>query len=210
MNSEQIQDSDCLLVIDVQNDFCVGGALEVPRGDDVVPVINSLIPLFSTVVLTQDWHPEQHSSFASEHDNRKPLDVINVAYGEQTLWPDHCIQGSKGAKFHPNLNSNSAQMIVRKGFRKAIDSYSAFFENDKTTATGLLGYLKERKVQRVFCVGLATDFCVRFSAEDAKKSGFDTSVLLSGCRGIDINGSIATACNAMSQLGIHVLDDAPA
>ena len=201
-----ITETDCLLVIDVQNDFCAGGALAVPDGDAVVPVINSLLPKFSTAVLTQDWHPRGHSSFASEHNGKNPLDVINMPYGEQTLWPDHCIQGSKGAEFHAELNTHFAQMVVRKGFRKPIDSYSAFFENDKTTATGLTGYLKERSVQRVFCVGLATDFCVRFSAEDAHQAGFKTLVLTAGCRGIDIDGSVDAACSAMSKSGIDIVD----
>lgn len=210
MIGKTINDTDCLLVIDVQNDFCDGGALAVPDGDAVVPVINSLIALFSTVVLAQDWHPKGHSSFASEHNNKNPLDVINAAYGEQTLWPDHCIQGNYGAEFHPDLNVHAAQMIVRKGFRQSIDSYSAFYENDKTTQTGLLGYLKERGVKQVFCVGLATDFCVRFSAEDAQHAGFKTSVLTAGCRGIDIEGSVAASYNAMTNIGIDILDSSSA
>lgn len=201
-----IGDSDCLLIIDVQNDFCSQGALEVPDGDAVVPVINSLIPKFSTIVLTQDWHPIAHSSFASEHDGKKPLDTITMAYGEQTLWPDHCVQGNRGAEFHPDLDITPAQMIVRKGFRAGIDSYSAFFENDKTTATGLSGYLKERGVQRVFCVGLATDFCVRFSAEDAVRAGFNAVVIGAACRGINIDDSVAKAYAQMSKLGVEILD----
>jgi len=206
MIDKTIDDTDCLLVIDVQNDFCSGGALAVPDGDAVVPVINAFIPSFSNVVLTQDWHPAAHSSFASEHENRNPLDIIQMPYGEQTLWPDHCIQGSHGAEFHADLNHVAANMVVRKGFRQSIDSYSAFFENDKTTATGLIGYLKERGVQRVFCVGLATDFCVRFSAEDAHRAGFKTTVLSAACRGIDIEGSEAAAYAEMSDMGITILD----
>jgi len=206
MNFE-ISDTDCLLIIDVQNDFCKGGSLEVPDGDAVVPVINALIPSFTTVVLTQDWHPAKHSSFASEHDGKQPMETVSFPYGEQTLWPDHCVQGSTGAEFHKDLSIDSAQMIVRKGFRRPIDSYSAFYENDKTTTTGLSGYLKERGVKRVFCVGLATDFCVRFSAEDAKREGFDTVVLTQGCRGIDFGGSLDAAITAMTAAGITVHTD---
>jgi len=204
VSSNAIQPTDCLLVIDVQNDFCAGGALAVPDGDAVVAVINKLIPQFSTVVLTQDWHPHDHSSFASQHEGKSPLESVTFPYGEQTLWPDHCVQGSKGAQFHPDLNIDQAQMIVRKGFRKPIDSYSAFYENDKTTATGLSGYLKDRGVKRVVCVGLATDFCVRFSAEDAHREGFDTRVISAACRGIDIDGSVAAGYTAMSALGITI------
>ncbi len=209
MIDEKITDTDCLLVIDVQNDFCAGGALAVPDGDAVVPVINALIPQFQTVVLTQDWHPAGHSSFASQHPGKNPLDTVSFPYGEQTLWPDHCVQGSAGAEFHADLNVHAAQMIVRKGFRQPIDSYSAFFENDKTTATGLSGYLKERSVQRVFCVGLATDFCVRYSAEDSKREGFDTVLLTAGCRGIDIEGSVNAGLTAMVEQGI-VISNSPA
>lgn len=204
MALNNLTENDCLLIIDVQNDFCAGGALEVPDGDAVVPVINELIPKFSCVVLTQDWHPRGHSSFASQHQGKEPMDSVPFPYGEQTLWPDHCVQGTSGAAFHSHLHADRAHMIVRKGFRQPIDSYSAFYENDKTTATGLSGYLKTRGIQRVFCVGLATDFCVRFSAEDAKSEGFDTTVLGAGCRGIDFNDSVKNAFESMRAAGIHL------
>ncbi len=204
MTLSNLTNTDCLLIIDVQNDFCAGGALEVPDGDAVVPVINQLIPKFDCVVLTQDWHPRKHSSFASQHSGKSPMDTVQFPYGEQTLWPDHCVQGTSGAEFHSHLQAHHAQMIVRKGFRQPIDSYSAFYENDKTTATGLSGYLTERGIKRLFCVGLATDFCVRFSAEDAKREGFDTHVLGAGCRGIDINGSVSAAFESMQAEGIVV------
>jgi len=204
MSLSNLTDKDCLLVIDVQNDFCAGGALEVPDADAIVPIINELIPQFSCVVLTQDWHPRRHSSFASQHSGKEPMDSVPFPYGEQTLWPDHCVQGTSGAEFHAHLNAYHAHMIVRKGFRQPIDSYSAFFENDQSTATGLSGYLKSREIERVFCVGLATDFCVRYSAEDAKREGFDTVVLSSACRGIDIDGSVSSALDSMSAQGILI------
>lgn len=198
-------DTDVLLVIDVQNDFCPGGALEVSDGNAVVPSINSISDQFAHIVLTQDWHPSDHSSFASNHPDATPFSMTEMPYGSQTLWPDHCIQGSAGAEFHADLIYQRAELIIRKGFRSAIDSYSAFYENDQTTPTGLGGYLKERKINRVFCVGLATDFCVRFSAEDARKSGFETTVLLDGCRAIDMDGSLATAMANMKEMGINLL-----
>jgi len=204
MSLSDITDKDCLLVIDVQNDFCSGGALEVPDGDAIVPIINGLIPKFSCVVLSQDWHPRGHSSFASQHPGKEPMESVSFPYGEQTLWPDHCVQGTSGAEFHSHLNAHQAHMIVRKGFRQPIDSYSSFFENDKTTSTGLSGYLKNRAIERVFCVGLATDFCVRFSAEDAIKEGFSTTVLGAACRGIDFNDSVKSAFDAMGAAGIVV------
>jgi len=204
--SAQVQDTDCLLVIDVQNDFCANGALAVPDGDAIVPLVNTLIPSYSTVVLTQDWHPAQHSSFASEHSGKQPLDTVEFPYGPQTLWPDHCVQGSHGANFHPDLMADAAQLIIRKGFRRAIDSYSAFYENDKITPTGLTGYLRDRGVKRVVCVGLALDFCVRFSAEDAKQAGFETMVMTQACRGIDFDGSVAAATQAMAAMGIDLND----
>lgn len=197
--------TDCLLIIDVQNDFCANGALAVPDGDAVVASINALSRQFSTVVLTQDWHPAGHSSFASSHNNNQAFDAIEMPYGPQTLWPDHCIQGSIGAQFHPELLTDSAQLTIRKGFRAAIDSYSAFYENDHSTSTGLAGYLQDRGIKRVFCTGLALDFCVRFSAEDAVKSGFETVVLSHACRGIDMDGSVAQANEAMKSAGV-VLD----
>jgi nicotinamidase/pyrazinamidase len=205
MSNVDVRSSDCLLVIDVQNDFCKGGHLAVPDGDEVVDVINKLLPLYQHVVLSQDWHPEGHSSFASQHPGQAPLSVVDFPYGPQTLWPDHCIQGSYGAEFHPRLNTDAAHLIVRKGFRKSIDSYSAFFENDHTSSTGLSGYLQNLGVERVVCVGLATDFCVRFSAEDSHKAGFETVVLTKGCRGIDIDGSVAKALSALSGMGITVV-----
>jgi len=202
MASFDVQPNDVLLVIDVQNDFCPGGALEVPDGDSVVTAINELMQRFTHIALTQDWHPPGHSSFATSHDGAAPFSVTTMPYGEQTLWPDHCVQGSSGAEFHSSLVTTSADVIVRKGYRKSIDSYSAFFENDKTTPTGLTGYLKERAIERVFCCGLATDFCVRFSAEDARKNGFETFVVEHACRGIDMEGSLDAAMSAMQEAGV--------
>lgn len=197
--------TDCLLIIDVQNDFCHGGALAVPDGDAVVATINLLAQQFDNIVATQDWHPARHSSFASVHQGRSPLEQIEMPYGPQTLWPDHCIQGSNGAQFHPQLATNAIQNVIRKGFRLPIDSYSAFYENDHSTTTGLSGYLKERGINRVFCVGLALDFCVRFSAEDARKEGFETVVVEQACRGIDIDGSVDAAKRAMSDAGVQLI-----
>ncbi len=197
--------TDCLLIIDVQNDFCSGGALAVPDADSVVASINQLSQQFDNVVATQDWHPPQHSSFASVHSGRSPMDQIDMPYGPQTLWPDHCIQGSHGAEFHADLTMHAVQNIIRKGFRQPIDSYSAFFENDHTTTTGLSGYLKERGIKRVYCVGLALDFCVRFSAEDARKEGFETVVIENACRGIDIDGSVDAARQAMLECGVSLV-----
>jgi nicotinamidase/pyrazinamidase len=194
---------DLLLIIDVQNDFCPGGALAVADGDAVVPVINRLSGLFDQVALTQDWHPPGHSSFASSHPGRAPFETIGMPYGPQTLWPDHCIQGTPGAAFHAELATDKAQIVIRKGFRRAIDSYSAFFENDKTTPTGLAGYLRERGVRRVFLVGLATDFCVHYSAMDARRLGFEAIVIESACRGIDLGGSMAAARAQWSEAGVE-------
>jgi nicotinamidase/pyrazinamidase len=202
MTLPDIRDTDCLLIIDVQKDFCTGGSLAVPDAEVVIPWINNSLLQFQTVVLTQDWHPAGHSSFASTHENLAPFDTIEMPYGEQTLWPDHCIQGSSGASFHDDLITDNAQLIIRKGFRNAIDSYSAFFENDHTTATGLTGYLRERSVQRVVCVGLALDYCVRFSAIDARREGFETVVVEAGCRGINVNGSNDDARQAMLAAGV--------
>ncbi len=199
-----IQDSDCLLIIDVQNDFCQGGSLAVPDADAIVPLINELSPQFATVVLTQDWHPAGHSSFASSHAGKQPFESITLPYGEQTLWPDHCVQGSHGAEFHPRLACDAAQLIIRKGFRSAIDSYSAFYENDHTTTTGLTGYLQQRGIRRVFCVGLALDYCVRYSAVDARREGFDAVLLEHACRGIDMNGSNDAALAAMKEVGVVI------
>ncbi|MEM1431404.1 MAG: bifunctional nicotinamidase/pyrazinamidase [Pseudomonadota bacterium] len=191
-----------LIVIDVQNDFCAGGALAVPDGDAVVPVINAMLAEYPVRVFTQDWHPARHSSFASEHAGRAPLEVVDMPYGPQVLWPDHCIQGSRGAGFHPDLQTDPADLIIRKGFRREIDSYSAFFENDHTTPTGLEGYLRTRGVTGVVCVGLATDFCVNYSAVDAARLRFDTRVHLPGCRGIDAAGSLSAAEDAMREAGV--------
>ena len=194
-----------LIVIDVQNDFCPGGALAVPEGDQIVSGINALMDAFEAVVLTQDWHPAGHSSFASSHDNKAPYEVIEMPYGPQVLWPDHCIQGSDGALFHPDLNMDRADMIVRKGYRPAIDSYSAFFENDHTTPTGLEGYLRTRGITDLTMVGLATDFCVNFSAVDAAKLGFTVDVRMDLCRAIDLDGSLAAATSGMTAAGVTLV-----
>jgi nicotinamidase/pyrazinamidase len=185
----QTAENEVLLVVDVQNDFCAGGNLAVPGGDEVVPLINDFAKNFKHVVLTQDWHPAGHSSFASTHRGMEPFSQIEMPYGPQTLWPDHCIQGKHGSMFHRDLDIPQTELIVRKGFRREVDSYSAFFENDHTTPTGLGGYLRERGFQRVFLVGLAFDYCVRYSAEDSKGLGFDTVVIEDACRAIDLNGT---------------------
>lgn len=202
-----IGDRDVLLVIDVQNDFCPGGNLAVPGGHDIVPVVNGLAQRFAHVVLTQDWHPAGHSSFASSHAGSAPFEQIEMPYGMQTLWPDHCVQNSDGAAFHAGLKIPHAELIIRKGFRRAIDSYSAFYENDHKTPTGLAGYLRERGFSRIFCVGLAFDFCVRFSAEDARTAGFATIVIENACRSIDLNGSAAAARTAFADRDIDVLNE---
>ena len=176
----------CLIVVDVQNDFCPGGALAVPGGDEIVPHVNALIDEFDHVVLTQDWHPADHSSFASLYPGKVAFDTIELNYGTQVLWPDHCIQGSKGAEFHVDLRASKAELIIRKGFRHAVDSYSAFFENDHETPTGLTGYLRDRAITSVTLVGLAFDYCVGFSALDAAEAGFETTVVESACRAIDM------------------------
>jgi nicotinamidase/pyrazinamidase len=205
VESERIAmtESDVLLVVDVQNDFCPGGRLAVPGGDEVVPMVNRLAAAFANVVLTQDWHPAGHLSFASSHPGRQPFETIEVAYGPQVLWPDHCVQGSAGAQFHRDLDIPHAALVVRKGFRRAVDSYSAFFENDKTTPTGLAGYLRERGLERVFLAGLAFDFCVRYSAEDARGQGFAAVVIEDACRGIDVENSVAATRQALAALDIH-------
>jgi len=191
-----------LIIIDVQNDFCPGGALAVADGDAVVPVINALSPSFEHVVLTQDWHPAGHSSFASSHPGAQAFSSVAMPYGEQTLWPDHCVQGTPGAAFHPGLDWTRAELVLRKGFRPAIDSYSAFFENDRRTPTGLAGYLRERGIEGVTLVGLATDYCVAYSALDAVSQGFATTVRLDACRGIDLGGSMATMFGRMREAGV--------
>ena len=196
---------DILIAVDVQNDFCPGGALAVPDGDAVVPVINRLAPLFVNQALTQDWHPPGHGSFASSHPGRRPFETMEVGYGPQVLWPDHCVQGTPGAELHPGLALPGAQLVIRKGFHKAIDSYSVFFENDRTTATGLTGYLRERGVERVVLAGLATDFCVFYSAMDAVRQGFEAVVMTDACRAIDLDGSLAAALEAMRSAGVRLL-----
>jgi len=195
-------ETHALVVIDVQNDFCPGGALAVPDGDAVVAGINALMDGFATVVLTQDWHPADHASFASQHPGRAPMETVEMPYGPQVLWPDHCVQGTHGAAFHPALRTDPAQLILRKGFRRAIDSYSAFFENDRTTPTGLEGWLRSRGVTHVTLAGLATDFCVNYSALDAARLGFTVTVREDLCRAIDLGGSLGAARQAMAAAGV--------
>jgi nicotinamidase/pyrazinamidase len=199
--------SDLLLVIDVQNDFCPGGALAVAGGDAVVPVINRLAQRFAHVALTQDWHPAGHSSFATSHPGAAPFQTITVDYGPQTLWPDHCVQGTAGAALHPQLSTERAELIIRKGFRREIDSYSAFYENDRHTPTGLAGYLRERGLKRIFLAGLATDYCVHYSAVDARRLGFEAIVIEAGCRAIDLAGSLAAAWTSMGEAGVQRVAD---
>jgi nicotinamidase/pyrazinamidase len=194
---------DVLLVVDVQNDFCSGGRLAVPRGEEVVPVINELARQFEHVVLTQDWHPAGHHSFASSHPGKKPYETVELAYGTQILWPDHCIQDTDGAGLHGELRIPHAELVLRKGYHREIDSYSAFYENDHTTHTGLAGYLRERAFERVYIAGLAFDFCVRFSAEDAKREGFAVAVVENACRGIDIEGSLRATRQTFETLDIR-------
>ena len=194
-----------LLVIDIQNDFCPGGALAVAEGDQIIPRVNALMDQYDVVVATQDWHPADHKSFASNHD-ADPFSMTEMPYGPQVLWPDHCIQGSQGAEFHKDLDINKADLIIRKGFRPEIDSYSAFFENDKTTVTGLAGYLKERGVAEVHLVGLATDFCVYYSAIDAVAQGFDATVLIDCCRAIDLDGSLDAAMADMQAKTVAITE----
>ena len=195
---------EVLVVVDVQIDFCPGGALAVPDGDAVVPEINKLIAAHDHVILTQDWHPPGHASFASQHPDHTPFATIEAAYGPQTLWPDHCVQGTPGARFHPGLAWTTAELVIRKGFRRHIDSYSAFFENDRRTPTGLGGYLKERGFTRVVLAGLATDFCVHFSALDARRLGFEVRVIERACRGIDLGGSLMAARRQWAEAGVKV------
>ncbi|ADO43925.1 bifunctional nicotinamidase/pyrazinamidase [Ketogulonicigenium vulgare] len=197
-------ENEALIVIDVQNDFCPGGALAVAGGDQIVAGINDLMAQFQTVVLTQDWHPAGHSSFASSHAGQSPYSVIDMPYGPQVLWPDHCVQGTGGADFHPALNVHAAHLVIRKGFRPGIDSYSAFFENDHSTVTGLDGYLRARGITRVTLVGLATDFCVNYSAVDAARLGYAVSVDTGLSRGIDLNGSLADALETMAEAGVVI------
>lgn len=200
--------TDALVLIDLQNDFCPGGALAVPGGDEVVPAANRLARLFPVTLLTQDWHPADHLSFASAHPGKAPFDTAALAYGPQVLWPDHCVQGTPGAAFHPGLDVPRAELVLRKGFRREIDSYSAFHENDRTTATGLAGYLRERGIRRLFFAGLATDFCVAFSAEDAVRCGFEALVIEDACRAIDLDGSLAQAKRRLHEAGAGLVQAA--
>jgi len=193
---------DMLIVVDVQYDFCPDGALAVPEGDQVVPVINRLAGKFENVVLTQDWHPRGHQSFASSHPGKKLFETIEVAYGPQILWPDHCVQDTRGAAFHDDLHIRHAALVIRKGLHRDIDSYSTFYENDRKTPTGLTGYLRERGFKRVFLAGLAFDFCVRYSAEDASREGFSVVVVEDGCRSIDMEGSVAATHETFKKLGV--------
>jgi nicotinamidase/pyrazinamidase len=195
--------SDVLLVVDIQNDFCPGGGLAVPRGHEVVPVINSLAGRFPHVVLTQDWHPRGHLSFASSHIGKQPFETIDVDYGKQILWPDHCVQGTTGAAFHAGLDIGHAELVLRKGYHHNIDSYSAFYENDRRTKTGLASYLRERVFTKVYLAGLAFDFCVRYSAEDARREGFEAVVFEDACRSIDVDGSAAATRRQFESQGIH-------
>ncbi|HET7199383.1 MAG TPA: bifunctional nicotinamidase/pyrazinamidase [Burkholderiales bacterium] len=193
---------DALIVVDVQNDFCPGGRLAVQKGDEVVPLVNALARHFENVVITQDWHPAGHQSFATAHPGSKPFDSIRLSYGEQVLWPDHCLQGSDGAALHKDLAVLHAQLVVRKGWRKEVDSYSAFLEADRKSRTGLEGYLEERGIKRLFVCGLATDFCVAWTALDARKLGFDCAVVEDACRAIDMQGSLAAAWEKMKKAGV--------
>ena len=202
MGTLTVQPTDVLVVVDVQNDFCEGGALAVPDGEGCIPGVNNLIDKFDAVVLTQDWHPVGHSSFASSHADKSPFETVQMPYGEQVLWPNHCVQETHGAEFHPALNTSKAALIVRKGFRPQIDSYSTFYENDRQTATGLTGYLKGRGFARVFLVGLATDFCVAWSALDGRAEGFDVVLVEDACRAIDFDGSLDAAIRAMADAGV--------
>ena len=203
----RINDNDLLLIIDVQSDFCSGGKLAVADGDAVVQVINRLAKRFQHVALTQDWHPSSHSSFATSHPGSAPFDIVSMPYGKQTLWPDHCVQGTPGAAFHSQLETERAELVIRKGFRREIDSYSAFYENDRRTPTGLAGYLRECGLQRIFLVGLATDFCVYYSAVDARRLGFAAVLIETGCRAIDLAGSLDAAWRGMAAAGVQRVDD---
>ncbi len=196
---------DALVIVDVQYDFCPNGALSVPHGDLVIPIANRLAKQFGNVVLTQDWHPAGHLSFASAHPGARPFESIGMPYGQQVLWPDHCVQGTQGAEFHRDLDVPHACLIIRKGIHPHIDSYSAFFENDRTTPTGLFGFLRERGIRRVFLCGLATDFCVQYSALDSRRVGFETVVVEDACRAIDLEGSLSTAMSTVRQSGVIIV-----
>lgn len=205
-SDEAVPDQDALIVIDIQNDFCPGGALAVAEGDAIIPRVNALMAGFSTVVLTQDWHPADHASFAANHPGVAPFSLTEMPYGPQVLWPTHCVQGTAGAAFHPNLATDPAHLVIRKGFRPQIDSYSAFFENDRRTVTGLDGYLKSRGITAVTLVGLATDYCVAYSALDAAALGYKVRVLMGACRAIDLNGSLAQMTEQMRAAGVALED----
>ncbi|HKH81628.1 MAG TPA: bifunctional nicotinamidase/pyrazinamidase [Methylovirgula sp.] len=200
-----MRENEVLLVVDIQNDFCAGGALEVPRADEIIPIVNRLARQFAHVILTQDWHPRDHQSFASAHPGRRPYETIELDYGQQILWPDHCVQATRGAEFHQGLDIPHCELILRKGFRRDIDSYSAFYENDRRTPTGLCGYLRERGLSHVFLAGLAFDFCVRYSAEDAEREAFRVTVIEDACRGIDVNGSVDEAHMSLARFGVEIV-----
>ena len=202
----QITQQDVLIVVDVQNDFCPGGALAVADGDAVIPVIHRIAPKFQHIVLTQDWHSPAHTSFASAHPGKHPFDEIELSYGAQTLWPNHCVQGTAGAEFHPALHLPQAELILRKGFHPQVDSYSAFFENDRTTATGLAGYLRERNLTRIFLCGLAYDYCVGYSALDARRLGLSAIIVRDACRAIDLNGSVARIESEFAAAGVELAE----
>jgi len=204
----QIEAHDALIVIDVQNDFCPGGALAVSQGDAVIAVIHRIAPLFQHVILTQDWHPAHHASFTSSHPGKQPFEQIELSYGPQTLWPDHCVQGTAGASFHPGLGLPQAELILRKGFRPQIDSYSAFFENDRETPTGLAGYLEERGLARVFFAGLAYDYCVGYSALDGRRLGLTAFIVRDACRAIGLGGSVAAIEAQFDRTGVQLVESA--
>jgi nicotinamidase/pyrazinamidase len=197
-----VGDGDALVIIDIQNDFCAGGALAVPKAGEIIPRLNQFALRFLNVIVTQDWHPRGHISFASSHSGRKPFETIKVAYGDQELWPDHCVQGTRGADLHPGLKVPHAELILRKGFRKNVDAYSVFFENDHVTPTGLAGFLRERAVERIFISGFAFDFCVRFSAEDAKRCGFLPVIVEDLCGAIG-EDTLTAAHASINSLGIR-------
>lgn len=202
----QITLQDVLLVVDVQNDFCPGGALAVPDGDAVIAPVLRCAQYFEHIILTQDWHPEGHASFASSHPGKRPYEQVDMTFGPQTLWPEHCVQGSQGAEFHPALDLPQTELILRKGFRREIDSYSAFFENDRITPTGLFGYLMERKLGRVFLAGLAYDYCVGYSALDARRLGLPSVILRDACRAIGLNGSAAKMEVELAEAGVRLME----
>ncbi len=195
---------NALLIVDLQNDFCENGALEVPEANIIVPVVNRLIHSFENILQTQDWHPAGHHSFATSHESKDPYDTVEMDYGTQVLWPDHCVQGSHGAKFHPGLNTQKTQVVIRKGFRKDIDSYSAFYENDHETKTGLTGYLKDRGITDLYAVGLATDFCVKWSVLDGIREGFNLHIVKDAVKGIDLEGSLEAAWEEMKDAGVNI------